>query len=154
MYAGGEPCDVTGAPRRTEVRFGCGEAAGRDALSGLREPATCSYVLHLATPRLCAHPAFRVAEPPVRAILCLPADADGAAPAAAQPCAAAEREPREREGLAAKEGGREGGAGLAETGRGSEVQSSAEDDAEAAELSRQRSEPQRKRHSSGRDEEL
>ncbi len=79
MYSGGEPCDVTGAPRQTEVRFGCGEAAGRDALSGLREPATCRYVLHLATPRLCAHPAFRVAEPPVRAILCSPVDGGGRA---------------------------------------------------------------------------
>lgn len=166
VYAGGEPCDVTGAPRRTEVRFGCGEAAGRDALSGLREPATCSYVLHLATPRLCAHPAFRVAEPPVRAILCHPANADSAAPAA-QPCAAAEREPRERMGLAPQEAGlgagakaprplsaAGGAAGLAEAGQGGEPQSSAEDEAEAAELSRHRSEPRRKRRPSGDDGEL
>lgn len=82
MYAGGEPCDVTGEPRQTEVRFGCGEAAGRDVLSGLREPATCRYVLHLSTPRLCGHAAFRVAEPPVRAILCSPLDAGAHGPVA------------------------------------------------------------------------
>ncbi len=105
MYSGGEPCDVTGAPRQTEVRFGCGEAAGRDALSGLREPATCRYVLHLATPRLCAHPAFRVAELPVRAILCSPVDGGGRAGGAG---GAGSRE------AGAEDGAEDGGAGPGE----------------------------------------
>ena len=166
VYSGGEPCDVTGAPRRTEVRFGCGEAAGRDALSGLREPATCSYVLHLATPRLCGHPAFRVAEPPVRAILCSPLRPDGAAPAAAGPRDAAEQGPKEhvREGIAARGAGREdstgapgGDAGAVEAGRGSEQWSSQEGEAEAAEQSRvdlERAQPLRKQRPPGRDGEL
>jgi len=105
VYSGGEPCDVTGAPRQTEVRFGCGEAAGRDALSGLREPATCRYVLHLATPRLCAHPAFRVAELPVRAILCSPVDGGGRAGGAG---GAGSRE------AGAEDGAEDGGAGPGE----------------------------------------
>jgi hypothetical protein len=94
-YGGGQPCDLTGAPRGVEVRFVCadggsgggggGGAAGgknsaldgvpaptgpRDALLAVREPATCRYTFVVAVADLCAHPAFRRAEPPTLAVRC------------------------------------------------------------------------------------
>ena len=83
MYDGGQPCDITGEPRRTEVRYVCAED-GKDVISSIRETATCVYTLIFSTPRLCAHMGFKTPELPVHGILCVLAGApDLAADAAA-----------------------------------------------------------------------
>jgi hypothetical protein len=64
VYNGGEPCDVTGKPRETEVRLVCSED-GKEMVASLRESATCRYTLVFTTPRLCSHPAFHTPEPPM-----------------------------------------------------------------------------------------
>ncbi len=76
MYTGGEPCDITGKPRQTEVRFMCSEGA-KDAITNLREVATCQYRLTFSTARICGHPAFRAPEAPVHHVMCM-LDADSA----------------------------------------------------------------------------
>lgn len=70
-YDGGEPCDLTGAPRSVEVRYVCADG-GRDALHAVREPATCAYTLTVGVAALCSHPGFRVEEPPTATIACWP----------------------------------------------------------------------------------
>ena len=83
MYKGGEPCDITGEPRKTEVRFVCSEAS-KEGITGMRETATCQYRLTFSTPKLCTHPAFRAPQAPVHHVLCtLAADSAAAAAAAA-----------------------------------------------------------------------
>ena len=67
-----------------QVRFVCSgaSAGGESTITSIKEPASCSYVLTIATPRLCKHPEFRSAPPPVAAIRCIPhasAAADGTA---------------------------------------------------------------------------
>ncbi|BDA50418.1 probable protein OS-9 at N-terminal half [Coccomyxa sp. Obi] len=76
MYTGGEPCDITGKPRQTEVRFMCSEGA-KDAITSLREVATCQYRLTFSSGRICGHPAFRAPEAPVHHVMCM-LDADSA----------------------------------------------------------------------------
>ncbi|CAL8464823.1 g4358 [Coccomyxa elongata] len=76
MYTGGEPCDITGKPRQTEVRFTCSEGA-KDGITNLREVATCQYRLTFSTARICGHPAFRAPEAPVHHVICT-LDADSA----------------------------------------------------------------------------
>ena len=41
------------------MRFVCDEDV-KDAVVSIKEPFTCHYVLIMSTPRLCAHPAFKV----------------------------------------------------------------------------------------------
>lgn len=91
-YGGGQACDLTGTPRGVEVRFVCADGGGssggstaakgsaldgvpapsgpRDALLAVREPATCRYTFTVAVTDLCAHPAFRRAEPPTLVVRC------------------------------------------------------------------------------------
>eukprot|EP00873_Tetraselmis_striata_P016506 jgi/Tetstr1/436770/TSEL_025550.t1 len=57
-YGSGTPCDLTGTPRETEVRYVC-SADSANVVSSIKEPSTCSYVLTFQTPLLCKHPAFR-----------------------------------------------------------------------------------------------
>ena len=76
VYDGGEPCDITGQARSTEVRFVCA-ADAKDAIASIREAATCRYTLVFATPRLCAHPGFVTPEAPVHYVLCSLAEGPG-----------------------------------------------------------------------------
>jgi hypothetical protein len=122
MYDGGQPCDITGAPRSTEVRFVCGEG-GKDAVSGITEAATCRYVLTFSTPRLCAHPGFQAPEPPVHHILCALADA-------AEAGSAVEQDDASAEGAAAQEGAAEAEAGVVE---GDDAKGVQQEGAESAE---------------------
>ncbi|KAK9814659.1 hypothetical protein WJX72_009344 [[Myrmecia] bisecta] len=75
MYTNGEPCDITGQHRETEVRYLCSED-GQDQIASIKEPATCHYLLTLHTPRLCKHPQFHLPEPPLAHIVCIPYDPD------------------------------------------------------------------------------
>ncbi|KAL4450026.1 hypothetical protein ABPG77_010695 [Micractinium sp. CCAP 211/92] len=93
LYAGGEVCELTQEPRQAEVRFTCGTDGGGTRLAAIKEPSSCRYVLIVATPRLCKHPAFQ--DQPVSAALIrchpLPEDqaAGGAATTAAGQCSTA-----------------------------------------------------------------
>jgi protein OS-9 len=78
LYSGGEKCSLTGEERSVEVRYACA-AAGQTRITSLREPRSCAYVLTVATPRLCKHPAFQSEPPVVVAIGCYAQGAAGAA---------------------------------------------------------------------------
>ncbi|XP_059924402.1 protein OS-9 [Gadus macrocephalus] len=54
-YVNGSRCDLNAAPRETEVRFVCEEAAG-DYIARVDEPQSCRYVLTVHTSRTCQHP--------------------------------------------------------------------------------------------------
>jgi protein OS-9 len=82
VFTNGTPCDLTGEPRSTEVRFVCapdsglsagtssGEALSAHFIESVKEPTTCHYVLTFGTPLICKHNAFRVEEAPVSHIRC------------------------------------------------------------------------------------
>ena len=70
MYVDGDTCELTGKNRSVEVRFVCGRAGQQTVLTEVREPSSCSYVLTLATPRLCKHPAFQDKIPTAVPIVC------------------------------------------------------------------------------------
>ena len=87
-YGNGTLCELTGAPRETEVRIYCA-LHQPSHVSAIKEVSTCRYVVELHSPALCAHPAFSRASlgrdaPPVD-IRCEPepppAAAGGAEPA-------------------------------------------------------------------------
>jgi protein OS-9 len=70
-FAGGATCHLTGAPRSAEVRFACGAPSGREnVITAVKEFPACNYVLTVASPFLCKHPAFRPQPERVRAIAC------------------------------------------------------------------------------------
>ncbi|KAB7497801.1 Protein OS-9, partial [Armadillidium nasatum] len=54
-YVNGTRCDITGEPRRAEVRFHCEEGMG-DYIQQVDEPESCRYVITIATTRVCHHP--------------------------------------------------------------------------------------------------
>jgi hypothetical protein len=62
----------------------CGSGTGtarhsEHVVASVTEPASCSYVITISTPRLCKHPAFRKEPPPVDAIKCIPRPKPGEA---------------------------------------------------------------------------
>lgn len=59
-YVNGSTCDLSRAPRETEVRFMCEEGSS-DYITRVDEPQSCSYVLTVHTPRTCQHPFLRPA---------------------------------------------------------------------------------------------
>ncbi|KAJ7219188.1 hypothetical protein GGX14DRAFT_590577 [Mycena pura] len=56
-WGDGTMCDKTGKPREVEVQFHCSMAT-TDTVAFVKEAKTCSYVLVVHTPRLCAEPGF------------------------------------------------------------------------------------------------
>ncbi|KAL1297674.1 hypothetical protein AAFC00_006226 [Neodothiora populina] len=54
---GGTVCDLTGRERRVEVQFHC-DPTSSDKISGIKEIATCAYLMIIKTPRLCNDVAF------------------------------------------------------------------------------------------------
>lgn len=59
FYVNGTKCDLTGEPRRTEVRFHCEDGVG-DYIQRVDEPESCRYVVTVATTRVCHHPYLRL----------------------------------------------------------------------------------------------
>jgi len=57
MFHGGTLCDLTGHPRKVEVRYHC-SLESLDHIESIKETATCQYLIMVASPRLCSHPAF------------------------------------------------------------------------------------------------
>ncbi|XP_064109668.1 LOW QUALITY PROTEIN: protein OS-9-like [Macrobrachium nipponense] len=73
FYVNGTKCDLTGEPRRTEVRFHCEDGVG-DYIQRVDEPESCRYVVTVATTRVCHHPYLRLqAVRTPHAITCAPA---------------------------------------------------------------------------------
>ena len=70
VFTGGTACDLTDLERQTEVRFVCAPAGGINAVTAIKEPATCKYTFTFATPLLCNHRSFKVQEKPVSHIKC------------------------------------------------------------------------------------
>ena len=70
VFTGGTSCDLTDLERQTEVRFVCAPAGGVNAITAIKEPATCKYTFTFATPLLCNHRSFKVQEKPVSQIKC------------------------------------------------------------------------------------
>lgn len=59
-YGNGQTCDLTGRPRTVEVRYVCNERSGSmNYLEALLEPTTCSYVLTMVSPLICAMPGMQ-----------------------------------------------------------------------------------------------
>jgi len=61
-YVDGSKCDLTGEPRKTEVRFKCDESlkgSDTDVISEIEEPSSCTYLFTVSTIRICSHPRFR-----------------------------------------------------------------------------------------------
>lgn len=73
-YENGDKCDLTGHPRRTELRVRCNPDAERAQLVSVTESSTCQYVALVEGPELCAHDDFRPRSKPMRTIVCRPAD--------------------------------------------------------------------------------
>ncbi|KAJ3505524.1 hypothetical protein NMY22_g17555 [Coprinellus aureogranulatus] len=57
-WGDGTICDKTGKPREVEVQFHCSMVM-TDHILFVKEAKTCSYVLVIHTPRLCAEPGFK-----------------------------------------------------------------------------------------------
>mmetsp|Transcript_22453 Transcript_22453/g.56325 ORF Transcript_22453/g.56325 Transcript_22453/m.56325 type:complete len:393 (-) Transcript_22453:18-1196(-) len=73
-YLGGDLCDLTGEPRQTEIHYFCDLVRSRQKqdlkdpkdliqLINVDEPATCRYVLNIATPLVCNLYPFRTELP-------------------------------------------------------------------------------------------
>lgn len=77
IFSGGTPCDLTDLERQTEVRFVCAPTGGINAITAIKEPATCKYTFTFATPLLCHHRSFKVQEKPVSHIKCKAFSEDG-----------------------------------------------------------------------------
>uniref|UniRef100_A0A131YQQ6 Protein OS-9 n=1 Tax=Rhipicephalus appendiculatus TaxID=34631 RepID=A0A131YQQ6_RHIAP len=62
VYSHGSKCDITGVPRRAEVRYFCDEES-TDYIDSVEEPETCSYVFTVHTSRVCAFPPLKRISP-------------------------------------------------------------------------------------------
>ncbi|KAH9368777.1 hypothetical protein HPB48_012422 [Haemaphysalis longicornis] len=62
IYSHGSKCDITGVPRRAEVRYYCDEDS-TDYVESVEEPETCSYVFTVHTSRVCAFPPLKRISP-------------------------------------------------------------------------------------------
>jgi protein OS-9 len=59
---GGTVCDLTGRPRTIEVQYHCSPGASGDRIGWIKEVTTCTYLMVVQTPRLCADVAFQPAK--------------------------------------------------------------------------------------------
>lgn len=62
VYSHGSKCDITGVPRKAEVRYFCDEDS-TDYIESVEEPETCSYVFTVHTSRVCAFPPLKRISP-------------------------------------------------------------------------------------------
>lgn len=62
IYSHGSNCDITGVPRKAEVRYYCDEES-TDYIDSVEEPETCSYVFTVHTSRVCTFPPLKRISP-------------------------------------------------------------------------------------------
>ncbi len=55
---GGTVCDLTGRERTIEIQYHCSPGASQDRIGWIKEVTTCTYLMVVQTPRLCADVAF------------------------------------------------------------------------------------------------
>lgn len=55
----GTICDLTGRPRTIEIQYHCKPGATADRIGWIKEVTTCTYLMVVNTPRLCADVAFQ-----------------------------------------------------------------------------------------------
>lgn len=55
----GTICDLTGRPRTIEIQYHCKPGAAGDRIGWIKEVTTCTYLMVVNTPRLCADVAFQ-----------------------------------------------------------------------------------------------
>ncbi|KAF9948657.1 Protein OS-9 [Mortierella alpina] len=69
QWGQGEICDLTGAPRKVQVRFQCANVD--DRIQHVSEPSTCNYIMLIYSPSLCKEVAFEnIPAPEVNNIDC------------------------------------------------------------------------------------
>eukprot|EP01116_Phalansterium_solitarium_P001065 TRINITY_DN10864_c0_g1_i1.p1 TRINITY_DN10864_c0_g1~~TRINITY_DN10864_c0_g1_i1.p1 ORF type:complete len:415 (-),score=136.73 TRINITY_DN10864_c0_g1_i1:77-1321(-) len=71
-YTGGTPCDITHEPRSVEVQFICSPDQIPSAIIDIKEPASCTYIVQVATNLVCRHPTLRPKKEKVQTIYCVP----------------------------------------------------------------------------------
>ncbi|KAK3320384.1 glucosidase II beta subunit-like protein-domain-containing protein [Cercophora scortea] len=54
----GTVCDLTGRPRTIEIQYHCSPGSTMDRIGWIKEVTTCTYLMVVQTPRLCADVAF------------------------------------------------------------------------------------------------
>ena len=54
----GTVCDLTGRDRTIEIQYHCNPHASQDRIGWIKEVTTCTYLMVIQTPRLCAEVAF------------------------------------------------------------------------------------------------
>ncbi|KAK3680830.1 glucosidase II beta subunit-like protein-domain-containing protein [Podospora appendiculata] len=54
----GTICDLTGRPRTIEIQYHCSPGSTMDRIGWIKEVTTCTYLMVVQTPRLCADVAF------------------------------------------------------------------------------------------------
>ncbi|KAL6782156.1 hypothetical protein ACKKBF_B10870 [Auxenochlorella protothecoides x Auxenochlorella symbiontica] len=69
QYVNGSDCELARKQRSTEVRYTCGQD-DKSIIQSVREVESCSYVVTILTPLLCAHDDFVSVEPPPQEIHC------------------------------------------------------------------------------------
>uniref|UniRef100_T2M7R1 Endoplasmic reticulum lectin 1 n=1 Tax=Hydra vulgaris TaxID=6087 RepID=T2M7R1_HYDVU len=65
----GDPCDLTGEPRRTSVFYICHQSADNELLS-IKEVTTCHYEVIVLTSVLCLNPNYKIKTKTVHEIKC------------------------------------------------------------------------------------
>lgn len=73
-YTDGTVCDLTGQPRKSEVRFVCDVGIQGAIIDQIAEPASCEYILTVSTNHLCTHEKFTPNLPAVHEITCFPSE--------------------------------------------------------------------------------
>lgn len=58
IYTGGSTCDLTSKPRTSKVLYRCSTSEDYSVIESIAESKPCEYVVTVATPLLCQHPAF------------------------------------------------------------------------------------------------
>ncbi|XP_009860170.2 uncharacterized protein LOC104266204 [Ciona intestinalis] len=72
-YVNGTMCGLLDAQRNTEVRFYCDNSVIESYIERVDEPSTCSYLIIIKTPLICAHPYTKPASKTLKAdITCQP----------------------------------------------------------------------------------
>eukprot|EP01121_Diplochlamys_sp_Union-15-3_P009952 TRINITY_DN2739_c0_g1_i2.p1 TRINITY_DN2739_c0_g1~~TRINITY_DN2739_c0_g1_i2.p1 ORF type:complete len:304 (-),score=27.95 TRINITY_DN2739_c0_g1_i2:411-1322(-) len=67
-YEGGSTCDLTGLPRKTEVRLKCNSEIS--IIGDIKEVSTCNYILNVELPSLCSHSKYKPKKVQRESILC------------------------------------------------------------------------------------
>lgn len=80
-FVEGTRCDLTGQPRKSEVRYQCNAERLTPQIVDISEPSACEYRIVIETATLCEHPLFRPSALSSSVIECTVESVAGARPA-------------------------------------------------------------------------